>query len=132
MHKDYLDSGQPLHIMLAYAPLGLVRATAHQLRYDGMTVDTGMVTLDELSEVELSFIHRHHDEFVTHRLRARVTAAARGTAVLTFTDYARTTREVLHRLIEGATTARRYTRGLPRLPIPGRLTAQLPPGGRLA
>ncbi|WP_127478106.1 hypothetical protein [Sulfurivermis fontis] len=132
MHKDYLDGGQPLHIMLAYAPLGLVRATARQLRYDGMTVDTGMVTLDEQAEVELSFTHRHHDELITHRLRAQVVASSRGTAVLAFTDYARTTREILHQLIDGATTARRYARGLSRLPIPAWLIPQLPPGGRLA
>lgn len=131
MHKDNLDGGLPFHVMLAYAPLGLVRATARQLRYDGMTIDTGMITLDELAEVELSFSHREHDELVTHRLRARVSASSRGSAVLSFTDYARTTREVLRRLIDGdsAEPAPRHTRALP---VPAWLVPPLPPGGRLA
>lgn len=131
MHKDNLDGGLPFHVMLAYAPLGLVRATARQLRYDGMTVDTGMITLDEQAEVELSFSHRHQDEFVTHRMRARVSASSRGSAVLSFTDYARATREVLRRLIDGdcAEPTPRYAR---TLPIPSWLAPPLPPGGRLA
>ncbi len=132
MHTENLDGALPLHVMLAYAPLGLVRATARQLRYDGMTVDTGMITLDEQTEVELSFTHHHHDEFVTHRIRAQVSASSRGTAVLAFLDYARTTREVLRRLIDGtaATSVQRYTRNLPHLSRPNG-PHRLPPGGRL-
>lgn len=131
MHMDNLDSSLPLHIMLAYGPLGLVRATARQLRYDGMTVDTGLITLDEQAEVELSFTHRQQEEFVTHRIRARVSASSRGTAVLAFSGYAHTTREVLRRLIEGhrKEPAQRYARPLP---LPAWLTHPLPPSGRFA
>lgn len=133
MHKDNLDGGLPFYVMLAYGPLGLVRATARQCCIDGITVDTGRITLAEQSDVELSFTHRRHDEFVTHRLRARVNSSSRGTAVLTFTDYARTTREVLRRLVNGGGDdyTPRYARILPRLPIPAWLTHPLPPSGRL-
>jgi hypothetical protein len=134
MHKDNLDGNLPFHVMLAYGPLGLVRATARQLHHDCMTVDTGLITLDEQAAVELSFIHHHHNEFVTHRIRARVSASSRGTAVLTFCDYARTTRELLRRFIGGGSNqlSQRYTRNLPHLPIPAWQKQPLPPSDRLA
>ncbi len=130
MHKENLDGGLPFHVMLAYAPLGLVRATARQLRHDGMTVDTGMITLDEQAEVELSFSHHQHDQLISHHIRARVSASSRGTAVLTFSDYARSTHEVLRKLLASAAGSPashqlRYLRTPAHPP-------HLPPSGRLA
>ncbi len=101
MESRGYDSDKPLHVMLAYGPLGLVRATAQELRFGGMVVDTGTVTLGEETEVEVSFIHRHKDEIITHRISATVTRSFRGGAVLAFRSYARTTLQVLRYLIEG-------------------------------
>lgn len=119
----------PFHVMLAYGPLGLVRATARELNDYGMTVDTGMITLEEQAEVELSFTHRQRDEYVTHRLRTRVTASGRGTAVLAFCDYARTTLDLLHKLVAGETETT-HRRSLTRSPVVARYAYRLPPSGR--
>ena len=54
MESRGYDSDKPLHVMLAYGPLGLVRATAQELRFGGMVVDNGTVTLGEETEVEVS------------------------------------------------------------------------------
>ncbi len=136
MHTENLEliGDLPFHVMLACSPLGLVRATARHLRHDGMTVDTGTVTLDEQSEVELSFTERHNGEFITHRIRARVSASSRGRAVLAFCDYARTTQEVLRKLFhdDTAKAGARYSHGLPRLRAPAWTPPALPPRGRFA
>jgi hypothetical protein len=136
MHTENLEliGDLPFHVMLACSPLGLVRATARHLRHDGMTVDTGTVTLDEQAEVELSFTQRHNGEFITHRIRARVSASSRGRAVLAFCDYARTTQEVLRKLFHGETAAPAASHGrpLPRLRAPAWMPPTLPPRGRFA
>lgn len=120
----------PFHIMLAYEPVGLLRATARELNDYGMTVETGMITLEEQAKVELSFTHRDRDEYVTHRIRARVTTSGQGTAVLEFCDYARTTLDLLHKLVAGETETKR--RSLPRRPVAARYAYRLPPSGRFA
>ena len=103
MSNEYsaASAAKPLHVMVAYGPLGLVRATAYELRYDGMMVDTGAVTLDEQAEVEISFTHKRHDEYITHRITALVAASFSGCANLEFRSYARTTLQLLRQLIEG-------------------------------
>ncbi len=101
MESRGYDGDKPLHVMLAYGPLGLVRATARELRLGGMIVDTGTVALDEEAEVEVSFNHCYKDEVITHRISATVTRSFRGGAVLAFRSYARTTLQVLRYLIEG-------------------------------
>ena len=137
MSNDYsvAPAAQPFHIMLAYGPLGLVRATACELRYDGMMIDTGAVTLDEQAEVEVSFTQKRHDEYITHRITALVTASFRGGANLVFRNYARTTLQVLRNLIE-AQPRRLFSdiKEAPRLPAalwPSRQARPIvPPSGR--
>lgn len=133
MESRAYDSDKPLHVMLAYGPLGLVRATAQELQLGGMVVDTGTVTLGEEMEVEVSFTHRRKDEVVTHRISATVTRSFRGGAVLAFRSHARTTLQVLRHLVKGR-----------RMPDFGRIAAiprinstlllggsiPIPPGGR--
>lgn len=101
MDNRRCDGDKQLDVMLAYGPLGLVRATARELHLGGMIVDTGPVTLNEQTEVEVSFTHRHKDEFVTHRISATITDAHHGGATLAFRSYARTTLQVLRVLLEG-------------------------------
>ncbi len=137
MMTDRLDATkpEPLQVMLAYGPLGLVRATARELRLDGMTVDTGAIMLTEQAEVEISFTHKRQNEFVTHRIKAQVTASSRHETRLTFRSYARTTFMVLQRLVQGQRDEPRldFIRRMPRLPASwlSYRTHTLSPGGRL-
>ncbi len=139
MSNEYsaAHAAQPFHIMLAYGPLGLVRATACELRYDGMMIDTGAVTLDEQAEVEVSFTQKRHDEYITHRITALVTASFRGGANLVFRNYARTTMQVLHSLIDAQPRCSSYKdiKEIPRLPASlwptRRARPVVPPSGRL-
>jgi len=101
MENRRFDGDRRLDVMLAYGPLGLVRATARELHLGGMIVDTGAVTLSEQTEVEVSFTHRHKNEFVTHHISAIVIDVHRGGATLAFRDYARTTLQLLRDLLDG-------------------------------
>lgn len=95
-----IPQGESLQVMVSYGPLGLVRATTRELGYDGMTVDTGNITLGEQAEVEISFTHKLHDEYITHRISGTVSESSPGHARLAFSSYARTTYQALRELIE--------------------------------
>ena len=75
----------PTHIMLNYAPLGLVRATTRCVGENGMSVDTGAIALAHDAPVEISYSYRNEDRFVVHRRQAVVSGrSSNGATTLTF------------------------------------------------
>ncbi len=88
-----------LHVTLNYGPLGLVRATPRELRPDGMTVDTGIVSLTGQSDVEVTFSFRKDDRTQVHRIGASVAGASPLGAELIFHDNDRETYHALWELL---------------------------------
>lgn len=74
-------SASRVSVVLSYGPLGLVRATAHDIGDDGICVDTGRITLVNHTEVEIIFSFRRngrpHAVKVPARVVGREGAAAR-------------------------------------------------------
>lgn len=136
MSKERLTAqDSPFHLMLSYGPLGLVRATLLDLCDEGMTVDTGAITLAHGVEVEIAFTQRQHNEYITHRLLALVKRSFQGGAELAFSSFAHTTWEVLHHLLEHERNApeQRFARARSRLPAsrwPLFPAYPFPPNGR--
>lgn len=136
MSKERLTApNTPMHLMLSYGPLGLVRATLLELHSEGMIIDTGAITLTSGAEVEVAFTQTHHHEHITHRLLALVKHSFQGGAELAFSSYAHTTFEVLRQLMEHERNApeRRFARARSRLPAtrwPLFPAYPLPPNGR--
>lgn len=97
MNKGRVESRSDcFSIMLNYQPLGLVRANARDIRPDGMSVDTGRVSLPRNSAVEVSFSFRNEEDRVqVHRLDATVTESGLQGTRLTFRDCSDETRRVL-------------------------------------
>lgn len=83
-------------IMLNYAPLGLVRANARDIRPDGMSVDTGRVSLPRNSPVEVSFSFRNKENRIQiHRFDATVIESDIEGTNLTFHKCSDETRRLL-------------------------------------
>lgn len=75
-----------VNIMLNYGPLGLVRATTHHIRVDGMSVDTGHISLPCHSEVEVTLSFRKGNKLFVHQIDALVTETSQNETQLSFTN----------------------------------------------
>ena len=75
-----------VNIMLNYGPLGLVRATSHHIRLDGMSVDTGPINLPCYSEVEVTLSFRKGKKLFVHQIDAMVTETSAEETQLSFTN----------------------------------------------
>ena len=61
-----------ISLVLTYAPLGLVRALTAKIGRDSILADTGCVTLQNNSEVEIVLSIPKGEHYITHRIRALV------------------------------------------------------------
>ncbi len=85
LQQPILNGLHNIHVMLNYGPLGIVRAATEAVARDHIRVNTGAVSLQHNTEVEvvLSIPGSKHTEH--HRLRALVSHCdASGHTTLTF------------------------------------------------
>ncbi|MCK5639568.1 MAG: hypothetical protein KAJ19_02180 [Gammaproteobacteria bacterium] len=75
-----------INIMLNYGPLGLVRATTHHIHVDGMSIDTGNISLPCHSEVEVTLSFRKGNKLFVHQIDALVTDTSQDKTQLSFTN----------------------------------------------
>jgi hypothetical protein len=77
---DRVKSGNDIYVTLSYSPLGLIGARATGILMDGISVDTGAVSLPRHSEVEVTLSYRKDKRLQVHRIAALVTErTAQGT-----------------------------------------------------
>lgn len=88
-----------LDIHLLYQPLGVVNAVARRVCEDRMEVDTGCITLQRLSEVQITFPHRHENVTTYHRIMAHVSHHRAGQATLRFIRCSRDAHRALQALL---------------------------------
>jgi hypothetical protein len=84
-----------ISLILSYAPIGLIRATNTLIGLDSICVDTGCISLNDNSEVEIVLSIRRGERAETHRIRAEVSGRDEHGVRLRFRDCARATLEAL-------------------------------------
>lgn len=84
-----------LSLMLNYGPLGLIRATRTLVGENSICVDTGCISLNNHSEVEIVLSIRNAAGTNTYRIPATVSGSNEHGIKLQFRDCARATLEAL-------------------------------------
>jgi hypothetical protein len=88
-----------LDVQLLYHPLGVVSGVTRWISEDGMHIDTGCVTLQRQSEVEITFPCKRNNRTAYHRILANVCHCMEGGSTLQFLSYSREARCALRDII---------------------------------
>jgi len=88
-----------IYVTLSYPPVGLIGATAHNLYMNGLSVDTGAITLPRHADVEVTLSYRKKGRLQVHRLTARVTGRGERSTDLTFEDFPLESQRAIRELV---------------------------------
>jgi hypothetical protein len=88
-----------LDVQLLYQPLGVVSGVTHWISEEAMHIDTGRVTLQRQSEVEITFPCKRNNRTAYHRILAHVSHCMEGGSTLQFLSCSREAHCALRELI---------------------------------
>jgi len=88
-----------LDVQLLYLPLGVVSGVTRWISEEAMHIDTGRVTLQRQSEVEITFPCKRNNRTKYHRILAHVSHCVEGGSTLQFLDCSREAHCALRDLI---------------------------------
>lgn len=95
LQHDNTMNESTVSLMLNYGPLGLIRATRTMIGKNSICVDTGCISLNDHSEVEIVLSIRNATRTRTYRIPATVSGRGEHGITLQFRECNQATREAL-------------------------------------
>ena len=88
-----------LDIVLSYPPLGLIHATTSAADERGMAIQTGRITLNRNSEVQITFSVHEGRKIQVHRILAQVLSSNEDGTRLRYSSCPQETMQLLRQIV---------------------------------